>query len=125
MKCELNPGQKWEALAEASGFRAGALAQLCGVSLRTLQRHFQKQYQLTVSSWMRGVRLQEAYSRLKAGQTIKQAAFDLGYKQLSHFSRDFKMHFGVSPRFLARLSLGTEVGIVEVPSGETAYAFPA
>jgi AraC-like DNA-binding protein len=39
----------------------------------------------------------EAYSRLMAGHRVKEVAIDLGYKQVSHFSRDFKSAYGVPP----------------------------
>lgn len=101
MSQRLKTVQEWETLAQSSHYRANELASLCQVSLRTLQRHFRSEYGLTVSGWLREVRLREAYGRLIGGATVKEVAFDLGYKQLSHFSRDFKSYFGVSPSFLS------------------------
>ena len=103
MSQRLKTVQEWEILAQSSSYRAHELAALCQVSLRTLQRHFRSQYGLTVSGWLREVRLREAYSRLLGGAMVKEVAFDLGYKQLSHFSRDFKSYFGVAPSFLSGL----------------------
>ena len=91
----------WATLAAEAEFRADRLAMLCGVSLRTLQRHFRNQYGLTVKEWIRTVRLEQARTRLMLGEGVKQVAFDLNYKQLSHFSRAFKDRFGVPPRFLS------------------------
>ena len=101
MSQRLKTVQEWEILAQSSHYRANELAALCQVSLRTLQRHFRAHYRLTVSGWLREVRLREAYGRVIGGATIKEVAFDLGYKQLSHFSRDFKSYFGVPPSFLS------------------------
>lgn len=42
----------------------------------------------------------DAYERLQTGKSVKEVAFELGYKQHSHFSRDFKARYGVSPCFL-------------------------
>jgi len=87
----------WHRLAQGAGYRATDLAQTVGVSLRTLQRHFRAQYGMTVSDWLKSLRLRRASDRIYAGETIKQVAFDLGYKQLSHFSRDFKRAYGCAP----------------------------
>src|SRR4051812_9493487 len=97
---DFEPNQKWDVLAHAAGYRPAELAQVCGVSLRTLQRHFRKSYNMTVREWLRASRLQSAYGRIKAGEPIKRVAIELGYKQLSHFSRDFKREFGMAPRYL-------------------------
>jgi AraC-like DNA-binding protein len=88
----------WESLAAAAHFRAGDLARLVGVSLRTLQRYFRAKYDCTVSDWLRELRLESARTRLPTCESVKEVAFDLGYKQPSHFTRDFKTRFGVSPR---------------------------
>ena len=90
----------WEQLAKEAQFRPHALAEICGVSMRTLQRYFRAQYNQTVSDWLREVRLNEALNLLKACDSVKEVAFELGYKQPSHFTRDFKKRFGVPPRAL-------------------------
>jgi AraC-like DNA-binding protein len=100
MSSRLEFVQQWEALAVKAGYRPSDLAALCQISLRTLERHFQKNYGVTVSQWMRELRLGKAYQTLIQGKSVKEAAFDHGYKQVSHFSREFKNHFGVSPSFL-------------------------
>ena len=90
----------WEKLAKEAHFRPQALAELCGVSMRTLQRYFRARYNQTVSDWLRELRLNEAHARLKGCDSVKEVAFDLGYRQPSHFTRDFKQRFGVPPRTL-------------------------
>jgi AraC-like DNA-binding protein len=100
MSSRLEFVQQWETLAVKAGYRPSDLASLCQISLRTLERHFQKNYGVTVSKWMRELRLGKAYESLKLGKSVKEVAFDHGYKQVSHFSREFKNHFGISPSFL-------------------------
>jgi AraC-like DNA-binding protein len=73
------------------------LARICHVSVRTLQRHFQKHYDLTVSQWLHECRLEQARLQLATAESIKAVAYALGYKCPSHFTRDFKDHFGVPP----------------------------
>jgi AraC-like DNA-binding protein len=93
--------QTWEGLAGKVQYKPALLARECGVSLRTLQRHFRKTYQTTASDWLRKMRMREAYARLQEGFRVKEVAIDLGYKQMSHFSRDFKAAFGITPSELS------------------------
>ena len=93
--------QKWETLAAEAQYRPQALASRCNVSLRTLQRHFSSRYQRTLTEWMRELRANEAYQRIKAGDSIKVVSYDLGFKQPSHFSRVFKQVHGVPPSLIA------------------------
>ena len=104
-----NSEVSWEKLAKAAQFRPQALADLCGVSMRTLQRYFRARYDKTVSDWLRDMRLNEALNSLKVSDSVKEVAFDLGYKQPSHFTRDFKKKFGVPPRDLMTRSSMTVV----------------
>ena len=92
--------KQWQTLAKESEFKAGKLAHKCGVSLRTLQRHFHSHYKMPLRDTLRHIRLTEAYSRLCGGERVKFVAYDLSYKQLSHFSRDFSIYFGVAPSLL-------------------------
>src|SRR5436190_14843811 len=91
---------KWEQLAIRAQYKPFEVAKLTRVSLRTLQRHFKNNYNVTISGWLRSLRLNEAYSRLTSGQSVKEVAYGLGYKQLSHFSREFKKMYGVAPSCL-------------------------
>jgi transcriptional regulator GlxA family with amidase domain len=70
--------QEWQALAHQAQFRAHELADICQVSLRTLQRHFRQNYGLTVSKWLRDIRLRQAYNHLLHGSTVKEVAYSLG-----------------------------------------------
>ena len=57
----------WEVLADESKYCPRELARLCHVSLRTLQRRFATHYGMTISDWMRQIRLAKAYARVVAG----------------------------------------------------------
>ena len=88
----------WEAIASQCEYRVHRIAEFCHVSTRTLQRHFRRNYDTTISHWLREVRLEKARTMLRDATCIKAVAFDLGYKQPSHFTRDFKQRFGVPPK---------------------------
>jgi AraC-like DNA-binding protein len=90
----------WEKLAQQARYRPQALTELVGVSMRTLQRCFRSRYDKTVSDWLRDLRLDHALKKVKNCQSVKEVAFELGYKQPSHFTRDFKKKYGVPPRSL-------------------------
>lgn len=106
--------QSWKELAQDAQFRSGELAKLCQVSLRTLQRHFAKQYQRSLGEWMRELRLDHAYHRVSAGESVKYVAFDLGFKQLSHFSRSFKEKYGVPPSAISHDPVGWAASSVPI-----------
>ena len=88
----------WETIASQCDYRVHRIAEFCHVSTRTLQRHFRRNYDTTISHWLREVRLEKARTMLRDAPCIKAVAFDLGYKQPSHFTRDFKQRFGVPPK---------------------------
>ena len=73
MSQRLKSVQEWESLAQNARYRAHELASLCQVSLRTLQRHFRAHYGLTVSKWLRDIRLREAYASMGVGPAAKAA----------------------------------------------------
>jgi AraC-like DNA-binding protein len=105
----------WETLAAQANYCPRNLAVLCHVSLRTLQRRFAQNFGTTISDWMRNVRLTQAYNRVVAGEPIKSVAYDLGFKQLSHFSRVFKEVYGVPPTYVSPRGRGA-AGESSVPT---------
>jgi len=94
-------GRSWETLAAEAQYRPGALAKLSAVSIRTLQRQFLRHTGFTLGEWLRQRRLQLAYDRIKDGEQVKSVAYGLGFKQLSHFSREFKRQYEVPPSQLS------------------------
>lgn len=87
----------WEPLAQRALYRASELARLCDVSLRHLQRHFRRTFNSALTSWLNDLRLRQARERLQAGWRVNDVAYSLGYKQVSHFSRVFRQHYGLTP----------------------------
>ena len=73
------------------------MAERCGVSVRTLQRHFHGKMGKSPKIWLAEQRQRKAMEFLTQGFSIKQTATELGYQYAAHFSRDFKKMFGYNP----------------------------
>src|SRR6478735_518085 len=82
--------QRWEELAEAARFNARELARLCQISDRQLQRQFRDHLDRSPRDWLNERRLEAAQRLLLSGHPIKIITFELGFKHVSHFCRQFK-----------------------------------
>jgi len=85
-------------------FEAVHIADLCRVSAagyRTVQRSFSEHFQITVSDYLKLVRLDSARRELEAAdprdETVTNAAMNNGYYHLGRFSIEFRDRFGISP----------------------------
>ena len=87
----------WEELAQSAHYNAHELAKLCGISTRQLQRHFRFRFRCSPQSWLNYRRLLAAEGLLRSGDSVKKVAFDLGFKQPSHFCRQFKTRNKMTP----------------------------
>jgi len=87
----------WEGMAIQACYSSSALAQCCGVSVRHLQRHIRATQGRNLGDWLNTLRIQHGYQKLTTGCSVKEAAYSLGFKQVSHFSRIFKKFYGFSP----------------------------
>ncbi len=77
------------------------LQMLCadvGVSVRTIQRTFQKDVGTDFDSWRRQVRLTKAVELLVSGCSVKEVTFAIGYRQSSAFVEAFRRTFGSTPK---------------------------
>jgi transcriptional regulator GlxA family with amidase domain len=88
----------WEHRAQASGYSASKMAETLGVTLRFLERFFQARFGVGPHSWIVHMRMTHAAALLATGISVKAVSIELGYKQVSHFSREFKRFFGMPPR---------------------------
>ena len=86
-----------EELAPAAHFNAHELATLCGISTRQLQRHFRFRFRCSPQSWLNYRRLLVAEELLLSGDSVKKVALDLGFKQPSHFCKQFKTRTHMTP----------------------------
>jgi transcriptional regulator GlxA family with amidase domain len=77
------------------------MAKALGVTLRFLERFFRTRFGTGPHDWMVRVRMRHAASLITEGVPVEAVSLEVGYKQLSHFSREFKRFFGVPPRSYA------------------------
>jgi AraC-like DNA-binding protein len=97
MSSRLDRVSDWETKARTAHYRSRELAILCKCSERQLERYFQKIRGMPPGRWLMTVRLEDAKTELKQGGLVKEIASQLGFKQVSHFCRVFKDHFGMPP----------------------------
>ncbi|GAB5388983.1 MAG: AraC family transcriptional regulator [Alphaproteobacteria bacterium] len=73
------------------------MAREAGMSISVFHREFKQTVGETPLSYLKKLRLREARKLIvMAGMSAKQVAHQLGYASSSHFSRDFKRHFGLT-----------------------------
>jgi AraC-like DNA-binding protein len=74
-----------------------ALARLAGMSVFHFAHAFRQQVGCSPFIYAEAIRIERAKSRLRAGGSLAEIAFDLGYTDQSHFTRRFKQHQGTTP----------------------------
>ncbi|WP_306262447.1 helix-turn-helix domain-containing protein [Pararhizobium sp. IMCC21322] len=77
--------------------RLASLAADAGLSVRSFERHFQRETGLTWRKWVTQARLMEAISQLSNGARVGDVAFALGYEGPSAFVAMFKKATGHTP----------------------------
>jgi len=97
MNSQLHHIRNWPELAGRAEWSAALLAKECKVSARTLERYFHENTGVCPHVWLFERRQRQALELLRDGSSVKETAIILGYKNPTHFSRDFKKHFGHSP----------------------------
>jgi transcriptional regulator GlxA family with amidase domain len=97
MNNRLHSIENWPKRARQADWCADTLAKNCGVSLRTLERHFRKEMGKSPKAWLSEQWLLWANELLQDDPSVKNAAINLGYKHATHFSRDFKKLCGHCP----------------------------
>jgi transcriptional regulator GlxA family with amidase domain len=98
MHSRLDYVQDWERRARVSRYSATKMARGLGVTLRFLETFFRERFGVTPHQWMVRVRMRRAEGLLAKGTAIRIVSVKAGYKQVSHFSREFKRYFGMPPR---------------------------
>jgi len=74
------------------------LAELCGMSVRALERHFLATYGSSPHEYLRQLRVRMSCSGLVfSRKTLAQVASDVGFADQSHFAREFRRFLGETP----------------------------
>jgi AraC-like DNA-binding protein len=88
-------------------WRVGQMASLAGLSVPHFFRCFQKATGTTPVRFLRQERISQAKRRLlESRDSIKEIAEQVGYSDPFYFSRDFKLHTGMSPAQFRKRELG-------------------
>lgn len=75
------------------------LSRVCGMSVSSFHTHFKNITSFTPLQYIKKIRLTKAKDFLtKYDYKVVDVAYELGYDNPSHFSRDFKSYFGYSPK---------------------------
>jgi AraC family transcriptional regulator of adaptative response/methylated-DNA-[protein]-cysteine methyltransferase len=62
-----------------------------------VRRWFKKHHGMTFQSYLRTLRISQAFGRIRHGDKVIEAAYDSGYESLSGFTESFKKITGFSP----------------------------
>jgi len=90
-----------------------SLADLCakaGASVRTVERAFRHDVGLSFEHWRRQARLMKAIELLVTGHSVKEVAYEVGYRQTSAFVEMFRLTMGTTPKAWVSGSVGTGLG---------------
>ncbi|TGD77593.1 helix-turn-helix transcriptional regulator [Hymenobacter wooponensis] len=75
------------------------LAQQAAMSETKLKQLFKQTFGSTVYTYYQQVRMKEAAFLLKQGRhSVAEVGYELGFSNLSHFSRLFEKHYGLHPK---------------------------
>ncbi|HWU70480.1 MAG TPA: AraC family transcriptional regulator [Pseudoxanthomonas sp.] len=78
--------------------RVQMLAELAGLSVAQLERHFRRVFQITPQQLLTKLRIEAAMRLLQGNNTIANIGQSCGFADQSAFSRQFKATVGISPR---------------------------
>jgi AraC-like DNA-binding protein len=77
----------------------GTLSKLIGMSETKMKQLFKQTFGDTIYNYYQKTRMEEAAFLLKqAGHSVSDVGYQLGFSNLSHFSRVFEKHFGIIPK---------------------------
>lgn len=76
-----------------------SLAAMIGMSETKMKQLFRQTFGDSIYNYFQKVRMEEAAFLLKqGGYSVSQVGFELGFTNLSHFSKLFESHYGITPK---------------------------
>jgi transcriptional regulator GlxA family with amidase domain len=94
---ELHHLDGFRKLAAECHYDSRRLARQLGVTQRHLQRLFKVQLECSPQRWLREQRMCRAREMLRTSGSVKEVAYELGFRSASQFCRDYKSWFGQQP----------------------------
>jgi AraC-like DNA-binding protein len=94
----LNRALKYMQVHHGENLRIKTLADLAGVSVAQLERHFRRVFQLTPQQLLTKMRIETAMRLLPANKSIAAIGQLCGFADQSAFARQFKATVGMTPR---------------------------
>ena len=85
------------------------LAQLQSTSKYHLIRLFKKYYGITPRQYLINKRVEKAKKHLKAGKSVSDTCYTVGFESISSFSNLFKAKMGMSPSIYRRATFDKSV----------------
>jgi AraC-like DNA-binding protein len=107
MEETLKENRSWTELAKVARYNVGSFAKLCRLSNRQLQRQFRSYLGCSPQVWLDEQRIAAACPLLLSGKSVKMVAYDLGFKQTSHFCRKFKAANKMTPSQFIVMQVGS------------------
>jgi AraC-like DNA-binding protein len=89
--------EDWAYLAKQAKYDTELLARLLNVCPRQLQRYTRELFNNSPQEWLDERRLVDASILLQGNDLVKTIAYELGFKTVAHFSKKFKIRYGISP----------------------------
>ena len=106
---QLGPVLKFMRENLAQPLSVDELAQRAGMSRAAFDRQFKTTTTLSPLKYLQALRVNQAARSIATGSDIGHAATHAGYSSPSQFSREFKRHFGMTPRDWAKSKVAGQV----------------
>jgi AraC-like DNA-binding protein len=88
-----------EIISDLSTAGFAELAQIAAMSETKLKQLFKQAFGDTIYNYFQRARMEEAAFLLKQGKrSVAEVGYELGFTNLSHFSRLFEKHYGFTPK---------------------------
>jgi AraC-like DNA-binding protein len=97
-RIDIHNTNEWLSVARRSSYRVRVLCKELNVCQRQVQRYTHDAFGQSPQQWLAEQRLIDALEILKKYRSVKIASCELGFKWSSHFCREFKKYYGMSPR---------------------------
>lgn len=100
-----------------------------GIDPTRARRYFLKHHGMTFNAYCRGRRLGEAFTRIREGASLDDAAYDHGYESISGFRDAFRKTFGQAPgrirgeEYIATSWIETPLGPMIAGAGRDGICF--